>query len=262
MTPDDLATIYNISPLYRAGFDGTGQRLAVVGQSAILLSDIRLFRSVYGLSPKDPEVWVLGPDPGISPDQDEANLDVEWAGAVARNATIVYEYAKDVFDAAQDVIDNQRAPVLSMSFGGCELTLGNATYYRTLAQKAIWKGSPGWPLQATPARRIAILKPFLPPLTAYPQVFPPLFRSLRPSAAPCSTKAWVRFGRRRTASRPNPRSGIFRGGLERIRTYSGPLVEWWRPEYSVLQARVANWTRRTERWLARYSRYCVVSGGS
>src|SRR5439155_19865436 len=35
LAPDDLATIYNISPLYRAGFDGTGQRLAIVGQSAI-----------------------------------------------------------------------------------------------------------------------------------------------------------------------------------------------------------------------------------
>jgi subtilase family serine protease len=105
LVPDDLAAIYNISPLYRAGFDGTGQRLAVVGQSAIVLSDIRQFRATFGLSSRDPEIWPIG-SPGITTDQSEANLDVEWSGAVARNATIVYDYATSVYSAVQDVIDN------------------------------------------------------------------------------------------------------------------------------------------------------------
>src|SRR5579872_4872010 len=33
IAPDDLATIYNIAPLYQAGIDGTGQKIAIVGQT-------------------------------------------------------------------------------------------------------------------------------------------------------------------------------------------------------------------------------------
>ena len=39
LVPEDFATIYNIAPLYAAGIDGTGQSIAVVGQSDIQLSD-------------------------------------------------------------------------------------------------------------------------------------------------------------------------------------------------------------------------------
>src|ERR1035437_10844083 len=33
LVPDDIATIYDIAPLYKAGIDGTGQKLAVMGQT-------------------------------------------------------------------------------------------------------------------------------------------------------------------------------------------------------------------------------------
>src|SRR5580700_1780569 len=39
LAPEDYATIYDIAPLYQAGFDGTGQGIVVVGQSDVLLSD-------------------------------------------------------------------------------------------------------------------------------------------------------------------------------------------------------------------------------
>src|SRR5258708_2312158 len=45
LVPEDYATIYNIAPLYQAGLDGTGQSIAIVGQSNVLLSDIRAFRT-------------------------------------------------------------------------------------------------------------------------------------------------------------------------------------------------------------------------
>ena len=39
-------------------------------------------------------------DPGVSGnDLPEADLDLEWAGAVARNATILYVYGTDVMTA-------------------------------------------------------------------------------------------------------------------------------------------------------------------
>src|ERR1035437_5648280 len=49
LVPDDIATIYDITKLYQAGFDGTGQRIVVVGQSAIDFADIQGFRTKYNL---------------------------------------------------------------------------------------------------------------------------------------------------------------------------------------------------------------------
>ena len=49
MAPDDFATIYDVAPLYQAGIDGSGQKLVVVGQTAINLSDIQTFRSKFNL---------------------------------------------------------------------------------------------------------------------------------------------------------------------------------------------------------------------
>ena len=37
LTPKDVATIYDVNPAYKAGYNGTGQSIAVVGQSAIVL---------------------------------------------------------------------------------------------------------------------------------------------------------------------------------------------------------------------------------
>ena len=54
-------------------------------------------------------------------DQIEANLDLEWSGAVARNATIVYVYSQNVFESLQYAIDQNLAPVMSVSYGGCEI---------------------------------------------------------------------------------------------------------------------------------------------
>ena len=49
IVPDDFAVIYNVAPLYTAQVDGTGQKLVVVGQSDIAVSDITSFRSKFNL---------------------------------------------------------------------------------------------------------------------------------------------------------------------------------------------------------------------
>ncbi len=97
MAPDDFATIYDVTPLYTAGIDGTGQKLVIVGQTDINVSDIQAFRSKFNLPAINlQQILVPGQsDPGISQsDLPEADLDLEWSGAVARNATIIYR----VFD--------------------------------------------------------------------------------------------------------------------------------------------------------------------
>ena len=139
LAPDDLAAIYDITALYKAGFDGTGQKLAIAGQTDINLADIRGFRAQFGLAAKDPQLVLYGTDPGVSSgDQIEADLDLEWSGAVARNATILYVYSQDVFESVQYAIDQNLAPVISMSYGECEL--GAPTSYRTMAQQANAEG--------------------------------------------------------------------------------------------------------------------------
>ena len=135
LAPDDIATIYNLSALYAAGIDGTGQTIAVVGQTNINLADIRNFRQRFNLPPNDPKIMLFGPDPGTSTgDEPEADLDLEWAGAVARNARIVYVNSSDVVSSVFYAIDNNIAPVISMSYGGCESE--NAPDLRTFAQQA------------------------------------------------------------------------------------------------------------------------------
>ncbi|HMC60574.1 MAG TPA: Ig-like domain repeat protein, partial [Candidatus Solibacter sp.] len=138
LAPDDIATIYNINPLYKAGFDGTGQKIVIVGDSALDLTDIRAFRQTYNLPAKDPQRILVGTDPGTNGDMVESDLDLEWAGAVARNADLIYVYAIDVNAAAQYAVDRNLAPVISMSFGGCEVL--SSVGLRAVAQQANAQG--------------------------------------------------------------------------------------------------------------------------
>ena len=124
VAPDDLARIYNLSGLFSAGIDGTGQKLAVMGQTDIKLPDIATFRSVAGLPANVPQVILVpgSSDPGVvTNDLFEADLDIEWSGAVARNAQIIYVNSNNgAFDSLQYAVDQNLAPVLSISYGDCE----------------------------------------------------------------------------------------------------------------------------------------------
>jgi subtilase family serine protease len=149
LAPDDLATIYDIASLYQAGIDGTGQNIAIAGSTdfdASALADVAAFRAKYNLPPKVPQV-VLDtdyPDPGVvSGSLGEAHLDVEWSGAVARNAQIVYVYSGSYIHALTYIVDNNLAPVVSMSANdGCEAqnTSANATFYQGIARQANTQG--------------------------------------------------------------------------------------------------------------------------
>jgi subtilase family serine protease len=147
LAPGDISTIYDINPLYNAStpIDGTGQKLAIMGQTDIYLADLVNFRSGFGLPPftcttgstglvtscntTNFSYVLLGTDPG-SPslgDLFEADLDVEWSGAIARNAQIIFinaETNNGVNDALSYAIDNTTAPVISMSYGECEFYAG------------------------------------------------------------------------------------------------------------------------------------------
>jgi len=134
--PGDIATTYDVKGLYSAGIDGTGQSIAVIGQSAIDPKDIENFESAAGLPKKDP-VMVLVPGSGSSTvlagDEGESDLDVEWAGAIAKGATIHFVYTGsdttfNAFDSIQYAIYEDIANIISISYGACETAVQNANF--------------------------------------------------------------------------------------------------------------------------------------
>ncbi|MGA2807555.1 MAG: choice-of-anchor D domain-containing protein [Terracidiphilus sp.] len=150
VAPYDFATIYNVLPLWNAGIDGTGQTIAIAGRSDISLTDVANFRSAFGLPAKAPTIITNGADPGVpsSGDKTENTLDVEWSGAVAKGAAIkfVTTASTATSDGAAEsvlyIIDNKTAPVMSFSYGSCELAMGSSgnTYYNSLWQQAAAQG--------------------------------------------------------------------------------------------------------------------------
>lgn len=146
--PADLAKIYSIPNTV----DGTGVTIAVISDSNINLQDVADFQSIFGLPSKVPAIVIpgTGSDPGPQPNGDEieAILDVEWSGAVAQNANITLVTSKSAGltfggdTAAQWVIDHNLAPIMSESFGACELALGTAnnTMYNNMWSQAAAEG--------------------------------------------------------------------------------------------------------------------------
>ena len=136
LTPKDVATIYDINPAYKAGYNGVGQSIAVVGQSAIVLSDIEHFQTAAGFAVKDPTL-VLVPNTGTatirSGDETESDLDLEYTSTIANGATIYFVYVgnnanNNVFDSIQFAVTNRTAPIISVSYGLCETALGPSEY--------------------------------------------------------------------------------------------------------------------------------------
>lgn len=149
VTPADFATIYDVAPLYTAGIDGSGQTIAVASGSNIHLSDVQNFRTLFGLPANNTVITVADADPGIVVGEEiEANFAVQWAGAVAKNATIQLVVSQSTFTsrgvdlAAVYVVDNNLAPILTESLSECEDALGSSgtVFYSSLWEQAAAEG--------------------------------------------------------------------------------------------------------------------------
>ncbi len=143
IAPGDIATIYDFQTLLNSSVNGTGYKLAVMGQTDVYLADLADFRSGFGLPAiscttsssgtitacSDPHFsYVLnGSDPGVSTgDLEESDLDLEWSAAVAQGAQIVFvntaAASNGVWGSFYYTIDhgNTFATVISLSYGICE----------------------------------------------------------------------------------------------------------------------------------------------
>jgi Pro-kumamolisin, activation domain/Bacterial Ig-like domain (group 3) len=148
LTPKDVDTIYDITPAYNAGYTGTGQSIAIVGQSAVVLTDISNFQTAAGLTAKAPTVTLVpasGTSTPVTGDELESDLDLEYSGAIAPGASINFVYTGNnpsygAFDALEYAVDNQLAPIISSSYGECETNLTISEYNSlsgVLAQAAL-----------------------------------------------------------------------------------------------------------------------------
>jgi hypothetical protein len=150
--PFDLATIYNVLPLWNSAtpIDGTGQTIAIVGETDINPADWTGFWNMFGVATPKGTLNIIhdGPDPGIQGDEPEADIDTQWSSAVAKGATIDFvisqttEVTLGVDLSAEYIVDNNLAPVMSESYGICELFIGTTgnTYYNLLWQQASAQG--------------------------------------------------------------------------------------------------------------------------
>src|SRR6266581_368347 len=95
--PADFAKIYNIP----STLDGTGTTIAIVADSNINPQDVVDFRNLFGLPANFTSANIIldGPDPGLNPDEGEADLDVQVAGMVAPKATINLVVSEDTLTA-------------------------------------------------------------------------------------------------------------------------------------------------------------------
>ncbi len=163
LVPADLATIYNLNPLFSSGISGQGQTIVVIEDTNVFsTSDWSIFRSTFGLSGYSSGSFSTshptpssGPnncaDPGVVALNDsEAILDAEWASAAAPSAAILLASCADTTTtfggliALQNLINASSQPpaVVSISYGECETQNGapaNAAYYAAY-QQAVAEG--------------------------------------------------------------------------------------------------------------------------
>jgi subtilase family serine protease len=161
----DIATIYNLKPLFAAGYTGKGQTIVVVEDTYLYsTSDWQVFRDTFGLkkysagslaqvSPSggipctNPGFQGKKKDPGYG-DDGEAAIDVEWASAAAPDASIVLAACEDTTTtfggliALVNTLGGTNGPlpsVVSISYGEAEAVNGesaNLTYYFAYQQAA------------------------------------------------------------------------------------------------------------------------------
>ena len=131
--PGDFAEIYDLGPVYTQGTTGSGVTIAVVGRTDVQQSDRNTFATKLGLTSIGPFILTPnGADPGIvSTDEEfEADADTQWSTATAPGATIdlVVSPSSATTDgavlSAQFIVDQNLAPVVTMSFASCETALG------------------------------------------------------------------------------------------------------------------------------------------
>jgi subtilase family serine protease len=170
VVPADLATIYNLNPLFTKGISGQGQTIVVIEDTDVFnTGDWNTFRTAFGLNkfssgsftqvhPQYNGINNCG-DPGVDPNgvgaDSEAILDAEWSSAAAPSAAIHLASCSDAtldngltptfggLIAVQNIINSAAPPaIISISYGECEAFNGQSANaaYNSAYQQAVAEG--------------------------------------------------------------------------------------------------------------------------
>jgi len=146
-TPADIATEYSIASVYKNGLNGKGVTIGIISASNVDVSNVQNYRKFFHVANSGnlPQTIIDGEDPGQNSAAEEAYLDVETSGALAPDATIdLYTSADTIttpglFTAMVRAVEDDKADIISMSYGECEKTLGaagNQFFYQAWQQAA------------------------------------------------------------------------------------------------------------------------------
>lgn len=134
IVPWDFRQIFGMNSLVGQGYDGTGVKIGVIGQSSVDTTQLTYFQQKIGQTIKLPTM-VLVPQTGTAgqyskSDEGESELDLEYASGTAPGATVLFIYTglgqnNGVFDALMYAITSNQAQILTLSYGGCESQNGS-----------------------------------------------------------------------------------------------------------------------------------------
>jgi subtilase family serine protease len=134
-TADQIASAYGLPGLYRAGDQGQGITVAEYELEGYDPADIAAYQACYGTHAAVRDVPVDGGPTSLAPGSGEAALDIENAIGLAPRATfLVYEGpnanqsvpGSGPYDTFSAIVNQDRAQVISVSWGECEQLEGSS----------------------------------------------------------------------------------------------------------------------------------------
>jgi subtilase family serine protease len=162
VVPGDLATIYNLNPLFSEGFSGQGQAIVVIEDTNVFsAADWTNFRAKFALNnfaggsftqvhPAPPMGANNCSNPGVNGDDSEAILDAEYASAAAPSAAIELASCRNTIStfggliALQNILNESTTPpaIISISYGECEAFNGATANlaFSTAYQQGVTEG--------------------------------------------------------------------------------------------------------------------------
>jgi subtilase family serine protease len=145
-TPPEIQSAYNLSGLYKEGFNGKGQTIVIfeICNTATIQADANAFSAQFGLPALTSSNFSVIEYPVSAPcnfPDIEESLDVEWAHAIAPGANIIVlvtpsietdaAFAQDIDVALLYSVSHQLGNVISFSYGLPEIFLAPADLDQT-----------------------------------------------------------------------------------------------------------------------------------
>jgi subtilase family serine protease len=133
-TTDQIASAYGFADLYSRGSEGQGQTIAIYELESYDPSDIAAYQACYGIHARLTNIPVDGGSGATGPGSGEATLDIEQAVGLAPKANfLIYEApntgtnapGSGPYDLLSRIIAQDRAHVVSISWGECEQVQGS-----------------------------------------------------------------------------------------------------------------------------------------